>query len=68
AYRLDQVSLLATYTPTPLLLKAGKTYPVTVSDYLDSKFSHWDDGSAGTGRAITVNSDTTIAAHYKTWG
>lgn len=55
---------IATYTPAPFLLETGKAYPVTVSDYLDSKFSHWDDGTTSRTRIVDLSSNTTLTAHY----
>jgi hypothetical protein len=55
---------IATYTTTPFLLEAGKAYPVTMSDYLDSKFSHWDDGTTSRTRVVDLSSNTTLTAHY----
>ncbi|MGI0040280.1 MAG: plastocyanin/azurin family copper-binding protein, partial [Nitrososphaera sp.] len=55
---------IATYTPTPFLLETGKAYPVTVSDYLDSKFSHWEDGTTSRTRVVDLSSNTTLTAHY----
>ena len=56
---------LATYTPASFALDAGKTYPLTASDYLDSKFSHWEDGSADRTRMVTLSANTTLTAYYE---
>lgn len=37
---------------------------VTVHDYLDSRFSHWEDGSTERSRAVDLSGNTTITAYY----
>lgn len=57
---------LATYTPASFALDAGRAYPLTASDYLDSKFSHWqDDGSTNRTRMVTLSENTTLTAYYE---
>jgi hypothetical protein len=56
---------ISSFTPTGVTLDSGRTYPVTVSDYLDSKFSHWEDGSTNRTRTVMLSENTTITAYYK---
>lgn len=37
---------------------------MTVSDYLDSKFSHWDDDTTSRTRVVDLSSNTTLTTHY----
>lgn len=59
------VTFLGTYTPASFALDAGKAYPVTMSDYLDSKFSHWENGSTDRTRTVTLSANTTLTAYYE---
>lgn len=57
-------SFLASYTPTNLILDKGKSYYVTISDYLDSKFSRWEDGSTSRTRLVDLSGDATAITAY----
>lgn len=46
--------------------ESGTTYMVTVHDYLDRQFDHWEDGSTERTRTLTIAEDTTITAYYNT--
>lgn len=46
--------------------ESGTTYTVTVHDYLDRQFDHWEDGSTERTRTLTISEDTTITAYYNT--
>lgn len=56
---------VSSFTPTSIQLDAGKTYSVTVADYLDSKFSRWEDGSTSRTRTIELSANTTLTAYYE---
>ena len=42
------------------------TYKVHASDYRDRHFDHWEDGSTERIRSLTISTDTTITAFYRT--
>lgn len=54
------------FTPLTYAGNAGVTYSVTVSDYQDRIFDHWENGSTSRTRTITLSADTTITAYYRT--
>ena len=54
------------YTPLTYSGNAGTTYTVTVQDYGSVVFDHWDNGSTSRSRTVTLNSDATLAAYYRT--
>jgi hypothetical protein len=43
----------------------GASYTVTVADFGDRTFDHWDDDSTNNTREITLEEDTTITAYYE---
>jgi hypothetical protein len=43
---------------------AGNTYSVSVSDYGNLFFDHWENGSTSRMRTITLNTDISISAYY----
>ena len=45
---------------------ASGTYTVTVSNYGSNAFDHWDNGSISSTRTLTLGSDTTVTAYYRT--
>jgi hypothetical protein len=52
---------------TPLTHEASQgTYTVSVSDYGSFAFDHWEDGSTSRTRTLTLDSDVTAVAYYKT--
>lgn len=53
------------FTPNTVILPQGISYTITVQDYLDSKFDHWENGSTERTRVIDLSGNTTITAHYK---
>ena len=54
------------FSPAQFSLAAGQTYQVSVSDYGDYAFSRWDDGSTSRTKTVSINSPTTLTAHYST--
>jgi YVTN family beta-propeller protein len=48
------------YTPASFLLNDGETYSVSVYDYGDYVFDHWEDGSITREREISITADTSI--------
>jgi plastocyanin len=56
---------ISSFSPASFGLDMGVAYPVTVSDYLDSKFSHWENESTERTRLITLSENTTITAYYQ---
>lgn len=58
-------AVAAGYTPFTFSLKSGTAYTVTVSDYQDKVFDHWEDGSTSRTRTVTLTADATITAHYR---
>ena len=66
-YASNGTLLDAGYTPNNFTLNNGKNYTVHVEDYGKYKFSHWlDTGSTNANRTISIKSDGTITAVYKT--
>jgi hypothetical protein len=53
------------FTPVTFTGTAGVTYTVAVQDYGGVVFDHWDTSSTVRARSITLNSDTTINAFYR---
>jgi len=54
------------YTPLTYTGTSGATYSVTISDYDDSIFDHWNNGSTARTRTITLSQATTITAYFET--
>ena len=54
------------YTPANFTGYEGTSYTVSIRDYGNSTFDHWDDGSASRVRMMTLNDDTTTTAYYRT--
>jgi hypothetical protein len=54
------------FTPLTHAASPGTSYTVSVSDYGSSVFDHWENGSTSRTRTLTVNSDVTAVAYYKT--
>jgi len=61
----DGVTLQTGYTPLSFSGTSG-TYEVTVSDYQDYEFDHWETGSASNTRQVTVSGDVRLTAYYST--
>lgn len=58
-------AFVSSFTPTSFPLDARNMYSVTVADYLDSKFSRWEDGSTSRTRTIELSANTTLTAYYE---
>lgn len=64
----DGKQVAAGYTPFAFSVKSGTQYTVSVSDYQNKMFDHWEDGSTSRSRAVTLGTDTAITAYYRTGG
>lgn len=45
---------------------SGKSYTIYMHNYKDRVFDHWEDGSEGRVRNLTIEEDRTITAYYRT--
>jgi hypothetical protein len=54
------------FTPLSFNAQQGSTYQVTVANYKNSIFNHWEDGSTSSSRTITATQPTTLTAYYST--
>jgi hypothetical protein len=52
------------FSPVTFNLLSGASYTVSVGDYQDTTFHHWDNGSETRARQISISSSTTVTAHY----
>lgn len=59
-------TVITGYTPLTYTAEAGSTYEVSVSDYGDYEFDHWQGGGASSTRQVTLSGDTTLTAVYGT--
>lgn len=55
-------AFVSSFTPKSVQLDARKTYSVTVTDYLDSKFSRCEGGSTDRTGVLTTDEDKEITA------
>lgn len=53
------------YTPVAYVANTGSPLKVTVSDYQQHVFSHWQNGSTNRTITITPTSNTVLTAYYK---
>jgi hypothetical protein len=53
------------FSPVSYDAESGKRYTVTVADYRNYVFDHWENGSKDRSRTITPGDDTVIIAHYR---
>jgi hypothetical protein len=53
------------FSPVSYDAESGKRYTVTVADYRNYVFDHWENGSKDRSRMITPGDDTVIIAHYR---
>lgn len=60
------VTVKTGYTPLTYTAEAGSTYEVSVANYGNYEFDHWQGGGSGSTRQVTPNSDTTLTAVYST--
>jgi glucose/arabinose dehydrogenase len=61
----DGTVLREGYTPLTFRGDEGSTYTVTVADFGNRDFDHWDNDSENRARTVTLEEDTTITAHYE---
>ena len=62
-------STLATgYTPATFTGTLGGTYMLTVANYQNTVFCHWQDGSTSPQRAVSLNGSVALSAYYSTTG
>jgi hypothetical protein len=61
----DSGSSTTGFSPLSYEAQAGKRYTVTVADYRNYVFDHWENGSKDRSRTITPDDDTLIVAHYR---
>jgi hypothetical protein len=62
----DGATLKTGYTPLTYTAEAGSTYEVSVANYQNYAFDHWESGSKSSARQVTVNADTSLTAYYST--
>ena len=53
------------FTSLSYTAQTGSSYQVTVADYANYLFDHWENGSTSRTRTVTPSSDTVITAYYK---
>jgi hypothetical protein len=53
------------FTPLSFTADAGSQYTVTMGEYRNYVFDHWDTGSTSKSRTVTPNSDATLTAYYR---
>jgi spherulation-specific family 4 protein/PKD domain-containing protein len=53
------------FTPMSYTATAGTSYTVTMADYKNYIFDHWEDGSKSRTRTVTPGSDLIVTAYYK---
>ncbi len=61
----DSVTVQTGYTPLSFAAKQGSTYDVTVLNYRQHIFDHWDNGSKNPSRTITPSQSITLVAYYR---
>ena len=54
------------FTPCTFSCNSDMMYAVIPNDYGNVTFDHWEDGSKTRPRFLTVNSERTVTAYYKT--
>jgi hypothetical protein len=60
----DGTTLKSGFTPLTYTAQVGSTYEVSVSNYGNYVFDHWESGSKISTRQVTVNADTAITAYF----
>jgi hypothetical protein len=53
------------YTPLSFTADAGSQYTVTMGEWQNYVFDHWDNGSTSKSRTITPSDDVVLVAHYR---
>jgi glucose/arabinose dehydrogenase len=54
------------YTPLTYIGEPGRSYTVTVHDFGEARFDHWENGSTTRERTLTLNNNVILTAHYTT--
>lgn len=54
------------YTPVNFTGYEGTSYTISIRDYGNATFDHWDDGSASRVRTLTLDDNTITTAYYRT--
>ena len=62
----DGTPIKTGYTPLSFSVQSGIDYQVTIANYKNYVFRHWEDDSISNSRTINVNDDKTITAYYST--
>lgn len=52
------------FSPLSYTANAGSPHTVTMGEWQNYKFDHWDNGSTNKSRAITPNGNTVLTAYY----
>lgn len=53
------------FTPLSYTADAGSRYTVTMGEWQNYKFDHWDNGSTSKSRTVTPNGNTVLVAYYR---
>lgn len=53
------------FSPLSYTANSGSQYTVTIGEWANYKFDHWDNGSTSKSRTITPNSNTALTAYYR---
>jgi hypothetical protein len=53
------------FSPASFTLKSGQAYQVSVSDYGNYAFDHWNDGSTSRQKTVTGGQTTSLTAYYR---
>lgn len=63
----DGTTLVADgFTPLSHSIQTGKQFSVSVSDWQETTFDHWEDASTERLRQITISQDTAVMAFFNT--
>ena len=60
--------LVPGFTPTSFSGNAGSAYTLSVANYGDYVFCHWQDGGADPTRSVTLAGNQALTAYYSTTG
>jgi hypothetical protein len=53
------------FSPLSYTANIGSQYTITMGEYLNYKFDHWNNGSTSKSQTITPNSNTVLTAYYR---
>ncbi len=62
----DGTTIAIGYSPNSYSVTPGNQYGVYVSNWHNTVFNHWDNGSTNPDRIITPTQNTTLTAYYST--